>query len=195
MAMQMDSWTANRYELHKQALGCIDMAVKADDEFKAIFGRSYPLVEEYRCEDAETVLVTAGSAVGTAREVIDALRADGLQVGLVKIRMFRPFPVQKVRKALGNRKKVLVIERDISSGQCGIVYQELKWALYRAEVARTPQVFGFVGALGGEDITPDLIEKAIKYTMNNDPPEQEAIWLGLRQEEKDDYDKRTVKVF
>ena len=193
--MGIGSWTGNRYDLHKQALGCIDMAEKVDAEFKAIFGRSYPIVEEYGCEDADTVLVTAGSAVGTAREVIDGLKAKGLKVGLVKIKMFRPFPVDKVRLALGNRKKVLVIERDISSGQCGIFFQELKWALYRADGAKTPQMFGFVGALGGEDITPDLIEKAIKYAISNDPPKQEAIWLGLRQEEKDDYDKRTVKVF
>jgi pyruvate ferredoxin oxidoreductase alpha subunit len=172
------------------------MAVKADDEFKTVFGRSYPLVEEYRCEDADTVLVTAGSAVGTARQVIDDLKAKGLKVGLVKLKMFRPFPLEKVRKALGNRKKVLVIERDISSGQCGIFYQELQWALYRKRVTgKNPQVFGFVGGLGGEDITPELIEKAIKYTINNDPPQQEAIWLGLRTEDKDDYDRNTVKVF
>jgi len=193
--MGMGSWTGNRYDLHKLALGCIDMAEQVDAEFKAIFGRSYPIVEEYGCEDADTVLVTAGSAVGTARDVIDGLKSKGLKVGLVKIKMFRPFPVEKVRKALSNRKKVLVIERDISSGQCGIFFQELKWALYRGDGAKTPQMFGFVGALGGEDITPDLIEKAITYTIGNEPPKQEAIWLGLRQEEKDDYDKRTVKVF
>ncbi len=192
----MGSWTGNRYDLHKLALGCIDMAEKADSEFKAIFGRSYPIVEEYRCDGADTVLVTAGSAVGTSRQVIDELRTRGLKVGLVKIKMFRPFPVEKVRQALGNRKKVLVIERDISSGQCGIFYQELQWALYRSKTAdRTPQVYGFVGGLGGEDITPQLIEKAIMYTINNDVPRQEAIWLGLKQEEKDDYDRNTVKVF
>lgn len=191
----MASWTGNRYDLHKLALKCLDMAVKADEEFKAIFGRSYPLVEEYRCEDAETVLVTVGSTAGTTRQVIDDLKARGHQVGLVKIKMFRPFPLAMVRKALGGRKKILVIERDISAGQCGIFYQEIKWALYNNTSGRNTPIYGFVGGLGGEDITPELIEKAIMYTIENDPPQQEAIWLGLKTEDKDDYDRSTVKVF
>ena len=191
---QMGSWTGNRYDLHKLSLKCINMAVQANDEFEAIFGRGYPLVEEYRCEDAEVVLVTVGSAVGTARQVIDELKATGLKVGLVKLKMFRPFPLEMVRKVLGSRKKVLVIERDISAGQCGIFYQELKWALYNNTTSKSTAVYGFVGGLGGEDITPELIEKAIMYTIENDPPKQEAIWLGLQTEDKDDYDRNTVKV-
>ena len=190
----MGPWTKNRYDLHKLELEAFEKADRADAEFKEIFGRSYPIVEEYRCDDAEVVLVTAGSAVGTARQVIDELKERGLKVGLVKLKMFRPFPVDRIRKALGNRKKVLVIERDISSGQCGIMYQELNWALYKNKTAEGPKLYGFVGALGGEDITPGLIEKAIDYTINNEPPEQEAIWLGLPMEDKDDYDKRTIKV-
>ena len=184
------SWTANRYDLHKLELSCLRVAAQADAEFEAIFGRSYPLVEEYRCDDADLVLVTVGSAVGTAREVIDDLKNRGYKVGLMKLKMFRPFPLQKVRQALAGKKKVAVIERDISSGQCGIFYQEIKWALYN----HTP-IYGFVGGLGGEDITPGLIEKAIKYALENDPPEQEAIWLGLQKEEVDDYDRSTVKIF
>jgi pyruvate/2-oxoacid:ferredoxin oxidoreductase alpha subunit len=192
---QMANYTANRYDLHKLELQCLAMADKADAEFKAIFGRSYPIVEEYRCDDADVVLVTIGSAVGTARQVIDDLKDRGVKVGLVKLKMFRPFPLDKIRKSLRNRKKVLVIERDISSGQCGIIYQEIKWALYDNKSTRNTFVYGFVGGLGGEDITPELIEKAIMYTIENDPPKQEAIWLGLKKEEKDDYDRSTVKVF
>jgi len=165
--------------------------VKADQEFKEIFGRSYPLVEEYRCDDAEMVLVTIGSAVGTARHVIDELKEKGHKVSLFKLKMFRPFPLEKVRKALSGKKKVAVIERDISPGQCGIFHQEIKWALYN----NTP-IYGFVGGLGGEDLTPQLIEKAIMYTLEHDPPKQEAIWLGLQgKEASDDYDRNTVKVF
>ncbi|MEE8412948.1 MAG: transketolase C-terminal domain-containing protein, partial [Dehalococcoidales bacterium] len=148
------------------------------------------IVEEYKCEGAEMVLVTVGSAVGTARQVIDDMQDRGYKVGLVKLKMFRPFPLEKIRKALKGRKKIAVIERDISSGQCGIFYQEIKWAIYD----KTP-IYGFVGGLGGEDLTPELIEKAIMYSLENDPPNQEAIWLGLQKEEVDDYDRRTVKVF
>ncbi len=190
----MGSWTGNRYDLHKLSLQCIDMAVKANNEFEKIFGRGYPIVEEYKCDDAEVVLMTMGSAVGTAREVIDDLRSSGHKVGLLKLKMFRPFPLELVRKSLKNKKKILVIERDISAGQCGIIYQELKWALYNNTTSKAVPVYGFVGGLGGEDITPGLIEKAIMYTIENDPPHQEAIWLGLKTEDKDDYDRHTVKV-
>jgi len=188
------SFTENRYELHKLVLKCLDMADQADEEFEAIFGRSHPVVEEYQCEDADTVLVTVGSSVGTARQVINKLKDEGHKVGLVKLKMFRPFPLEKIRQALGGKKKVAVIERDISSGQCGIFYQEIKWALYNHTSAYNPAIYGFVGGLGGEDITPGLIEKAIMYTIENDPPEQEAIWLGLEKKEIDDYDRNTVKV-
>ena len=187
-------WTGNRYDLHKLELQCLDMAVQADQEFNEIFGRSYPLVEEYRCDDADVVLVTVGSAVGTARQVIDELKAKGCKVGLVKLKMFRPFPLEMVRKALRGKKKVAVIERDISSGQCGIFYQEIKWALYDSASNNNPHLYGFVSGLGGEDITPELIEKAIMYAVENNPPQQEAIWLGLDKEEVDDYDRRTLKI-
>jgi len=181
--------TGQRYDLHKLELQSLDMAVQADEEFKAIFGRSYPLVEEYKCEDAEMVLVTNGSAVGTARQVIDELRDRGHKVGLVKLKMFVPFPLEKVRKVLAGKKKIAVIERDISPGQCGIIYQQIKWALYN----NTP-IYGFCGGLGGEDITLKLIEKAIMYTLENDPPQQEALWLGLEKEDIDDYDRNAVKI-
>ncbi|MFC1954688.1 pyruvate ferredoxin oxidoreductase [Chloroflexota bacterium] len=187
---RMGSNTGQRYDLHKLELQSLDMADQADEEFKAIFGRSYPMVEEYKCDGAEMVLVTNGSAVGTARQVIDELNDKGHKVGLVKLKMFVPFPLEKVRKALAGRKKIAVIERDISPGQCGIIYQQIKWALYN----NTP-IYGFCGGLGGEDITPKLIEKAIMYTLENDPPQQEALWLGLEKEDIDDYDRNAVKIF
>ena len=186
-------YTGEKYDLHKLELQCLDMAVQANEEFKEIFDRSYPLVEEYKCDDAEMILVTAGSAVGSARQVIDELKEKGLQVGLVKLKMFRPFPVERIRQALGGKKKVAVIERDVSPGQCGIMCQEIKWALQNH--SDNTSVYGFCGGLGGEDITPELIEKAIMYTLENDLPKQEALWLGLDKEEIDDYDRNSVKVF
>jgi pyruvate ferredoxin oxidoreductase alpha subunit len=132
-----------------------------------------------------------GSAASTGRYVIDDLQDRGYKVGLIKLKLFRPFPIDLIRNALSGRKKVAVIERDISPGQCGIFYQEIKWALYN-----NVPIYGFVGGLGGEDITPELIEKALMYTIENDPPQQEAIWLGLEEKgQSDDYDKHTVKVY
>ena len=187
---------ADRYELHKLEDQCVITALTANKEFYELFGRSYPLVEDYMIEDAELVVVCSGSAVGTCRHVVNRLRNKGQKVGLVKIKMFRPFPREMVRGMLSGTKKVAVIERDISPGQCGIFYQEIKWALYtNANRSFTP-IYGFVAGLGGADITPKLIEKAITYAMDNDPPQQEVIWLGLEEKKiPDEYDRSTIKIY
>ena len=184
-----------RYEIQKAQDRCADVALRADDEFQALFGRGYPLVEEYRCSDADVVVVMVGSSVGTGRYVIDKLRGKEIKVGLVKIKMFRPFPVELVRRALAKRKKIAIIERDISPGQCGVFSQEIKWALNSGVTEGCAPVYGFVCGLGGRDISPGLIEKAIMFTLVNDPPRQQVIWLGL--EEKgvtDEYDRSTLKM-
>ncbi len=138
---------ADRYELHKRESQCLATATACDEAFRAVFGRGYSPVEEYCCEDADVVLVMSGSAVGTARDVIDRIREEGHRVGLLKIKMFRPFPKDLLREKLAGRKKIAVIERDLSPGQCGIFYQELKWALCGSE--EPLELFGFVSGLGG----------------------------------------------
>jgi len=184
---RLRSRTANKYEQHKLSLKCLEEGARVNEEFAAMFGRSWPLVEEYKCDDADVIVVPLGSAAGTGRHVINELRARGHKVGLLKLKMFRPFPVELVRKALSGRK-VAVIERDVSPGQCGILHQEIKWALYDG----TP-TYGFVGGLGGEDISAQLIEKAIMYAIENGP--QDVIWLGVEErEEVDDYDRKSIKV-
>lgn len=94
------------------------------------------------------------------------------------MKMFRPFPLGLVRGALGGKRKIAVIERDLSPGQCGIFYQEIKWALNTGKGDHAI-IYGFVAGLGGADITPGLIEKAILFTMVKKRPPGEVIWLGL----------------
>jgi pyruvate/2-oxoacid:ferredoxin oxidoreductase alpha subunit len=184
----------DRYELHKQESRCLEKVIECDRAFEAVFGRSYPPVEEYGCEGADVVVMLAGSAAGTARFVVDRMKKKGLNVGLVKLKMFRPYPKELLRAALAGRKKILVIDRDISVGQCGIIYQELKWALSGLTVC--DQVYGFVSGLGGADITPMLIEKAIQFTLSADRPGRDVHWLGLgRWESEDHYDRSAVKIF
>jgi pyruvate/2-oxoacid:ferredoxin oxidoreductase alpha subunit len=184
----------DRYELHKQESQCIAKAIECDREFRAIFGRGYSPVEECHRDRSDVVVVMAGSAVGTGRFVVDAMRQRDYNVGLVKLKMFRPFPKELLRDAIGDKKKVLVIDRDISAGQCGIIYQELKWALSGLDVCN--QVYGFVSGLGGADITPMLIEKAIQFTTDADRPRHDVHWLGLEKWEREDqYDRDAVKIF
>jgi pyruvate ferredoxin oxidoreductase alpha subunit len=180
----------SRYELHKAENQCVDAILKANQEFQVLFGRGYPPVEEYKCDDADLVVVTCGSTFGTCRTVIESLRDKGYKVGLVKLKMFRPFPRELIRRVLTGRKKIAVIERDLSPGQCGIIYQEIKWALH----TNVP-MYGFVSGLGGGDITPELIDKAILFSLREDPPQHEVIWLGLvKKETTDEFDRISIKI-
>lgn len=152
---------------------------KIYDKFEEIFGRRYDAVEEYRCDDAELILVTSGTVSSTARVVIDKLREDGRRVGRLSIRMFRPFPVEKVCQVLRGRKKIAVLDRNISFGQGGIFAQEVKAALCNEE--ERPQVFGFIAGLGGRDITPATIEEVIAKAEMLEAPEKEIEWVGLKE--------------
>ena len=103
-----------------------------DAEFKKIFGRSYGgQIEEYRTDDAEIVLVIMGSSTGTARVVVDKKREEGMKIGLIKLRLLRPFPRQRLAQALQGRKAVGVIDRSVCFGwNCGHLFMELKSLLY-----------------------------------------------------------------
>lgn len=150
-----------------------------DADFERHFGRRYGAVEAISCEDADVVLVTSGTITGTSRQVVADLRAEGERVGLLKMKLFRPFPTALVREILGATKKVAVIDRNFSFGATGIFAQELRAALYG--LPRPPVVFGFVAGLGGRDVTQDVIRDIYRRTRDNAAPESEAIWVGLSE--------------
>ncbi len=126
-------------------------------EFGEAFGRCYGVFDAYRCEDATTLLVTSGAVGSTARAAVDALRERGLAAGNLRIRAFRPFPAQALRRFLGRGVKLAVVDRNYSPGASGIFAQEIRAALYPA-TARPP-VFGYVAGLGGGDITVELLQE------------------------------------
>ncbi len=140
---------------HEEALGAWEQAGK---EWGELTGRPYGLVEEYRMEDAELVLVAAATVASTAREVIDAFRDEGVPAGLLRLRVFRPFPSELLRGILAGRKKVVVLDRNCSFGHHGIFHQEIKSALYGLPDADRPPMYGFIAGLGGRDIRPDDID-------------------------------------
>ena len=131
---------------------------EVEEEFFSRFGRRYGMAEEYRCEGAEAVIVTVGSMTGTAREVVDRMREKGLPVGLLKLRVLRPFPTEEIR-ALARRVKTLaVIDRNVShggGGGCGIICLDIKSALYGQR--QTPIILSLIAGLGGLDITEEMI--------------------------------------
>jgi pyruvate/2-oxoacid:ferredoxin oxidoreductase alpha subunit len=150
-----------------------------EDEFATIFGRRYGVVEVICCDDAEIVFVTSGTVTSTARSVIENLRGRGEKVGILKIRLFRPFPVEAVRGALRGAKKAAVIDRNFSFGASGIFAQEVRAAL--CNVPGHPPVFGFVAGIGGRDVTPEVLEEIYWKTKNSDAPDRESVWIGLQE--------------
>ncbi len=150
-----------------------------EEEFAGIFGRRYGAVEAVRCEDAEIVLVTSGTVTSTARLLLEELWAKGEKVGLLKIKLFRPFPVEAIRRALAGAKKVAVVDRNFSFGATGIFAQEVRAALCNAP--DHPPVFGFIAGLGGRDITTAVLASMVEQTRNAAAPPAESIWIGLTE--------------
>lgn len=137
-----------------------EVIVEVGDEFARIFGRDYGgLIEPYRCEGAAAILATMGALAGTAREVVDEMRADGKAVGLLKMRAFRPFPVPELRQALSQAEAVAVLDRDCSWGYEGALATDLKAALYG--LINPPTVLNFIGGLGGADVSPEQMKNML----------------------------------
>ncbi|MFH1349926.1 MAG: transketolase C-terminal domain-containing protein [Pseudomonadota bacterium] len=153
-----------------------------EEEFSNIFGRSYGgQIEEYRSDDADVVIVTMGSCTGTAKAVVDRKRDTGLKVGLIKIRMFRPFPVERLKKALNGKKAIGVIDRNVLySGFCGHVFFELKTVLKDLEPP-IPVSVNFIAGLGGTDIVPKMVERVIEtaYSAAEGKAVKPVTWLSL----------------
>lgn len=152
-----------------------------EKEFEVTFGRTHGgQIEEYRCEDADIVLLTIGSCTGTARVVVDQSRDKGLKAGLIKVRMFRPFPSERLARALMGKKAAGVIDRNVCFGwERGTLFMDLKAALYDLDV-RIP-LCNFICGLCGSDITKGHIERAINTTRlaAQGKPYREVTWLDL----------------
>jgi len=174
-----EHWMELRYKMQKAMEEAVAVTQQVGAEFGQVFGRAYDVVEKYRMDDADLALVTSGSIVGTSREVVDELRDKGQKVGLLKIRMFRPFPVAAVREALAGVKKAAVVDRNISYGVGGIFAAELKSALYGTP--HQPTVFPFIIGLGGRDVTPQSIRDIVAYAQEHDAPAEEIIWMEVKR--------------
>jgi len=175
-------YTEYRYKMcaaHERAKAKLD---EIDREFAKVFGRSYGgQIEEYRTEDAEFVIVTMGCSTGTAKVVVDKKREEGMKVGLVKIRMFRPSPRERLVRALSGKKAVGVIDRNVCYGwNCGHNYVELKTLLCDLK-GPPPKLLDFIAGLGGADITDRHVETVIERTFAamNDGGQEAVAWLSL----------------
>ncbi len=174
-----DAYMEMRF-LQQDALQKVPQALEAiEKDWLRMFGRSYGAVEAYRAEGADLLLVTSGTVTSTARAVVDARRAAGEAVGLLKVKMFRPFPTALLRDALRGVPRVAVLDRNVSPGHGGIFAEELRSALYDLPDAERPELFGFVLGLGGRDITPAVIDDVIERARAATVPGREDLWVGV----------------
>jgi len=132
------------------------------------FGRYYSLFETYKMKEARYALLAAGSSAGTVKEAVDRMRAAGIAVGMVKMRVFRPFPYQELRESLDGLSAVAVLDRSLSPGsQGGPLFSETRTALYDA--AKRPDIYAYTYGLGGRDISVEHIVTIIKELMKMSP--------------------------
>ena len=166
-----------RHDIQKAMEQVSDIFAKVEEEFTEIFGRTYGMVEKVFCDDAQVIMVVTGTAASTCRKVISDLRSQGEKVGMLKLKMFRPFPTDLIREHLGHVQKIAVVDRNFSFGASGIFAQEIRAALCNTH--NHPPVFGYITGLGGRDVTPEILTEIYWKTKNSAAPKDESVWVGL----------------
>ncbi len=149
---------------------------EVEKEFAETFGRSYNPIELYKCEGADEVVLIAGSTASTAKDAVDSMRKQGRNIGLARIRLFRPFPNEEIRSLASKVNKMIVIDRNISFGNQGIFFNEIKASLYNEK--NRPPVHGFIAGLGGRDMKTDditgIVEQADTCSI------EDVLWWGVK---------------
>lgn len=161
----------------------METILKAWDEFEKIFGRKYKPVESYKTDGAETLMLIMGSYAQTAELAIDELQKAGEKVGMITLRLWRPFPFEELKKAVKGVKNLIVLDRSISTGgPGGPVFGEIRAALY--DLPDRPRIVGFIAGLGGRDMRPEhfreMYEKGIKLAGEGFK-EASNVMLGVRE--------------
>lgn len=172
-------------EMRRQTVEAVESAKKVigeiNNEFAKSFGRDYGgLIDTYRMEDAEAALITIGTVTSTSREVVDELRREGKKVGLVKLRFFRPFPCEELKKVLSNVNAIGVVDRSISYHGGGPAFNEVCSALYGMSMP----VVNHLAGIGGRDVTEKQIKTMFEITLKAARGEKvkEINWHNTRGE-------------
>jgi len=170
------------FEMKRQQVDAMEHAFKIfldiGKELKKITKRDYYYFEEYKTKDAKAVIVVLNSTAGTTKTVIDKLRKQGKKVGLLKIRLFRPFPYKEIANALKNIKVVAVLDRSASFGAYAPVYKEIRNAVY--DLPKKPKLQSCIFGLGGRDISEEDIEKLFSDLLK-DKITEKVRYIGLRE--------------
>jgi len=173
-----------RYQVDEAMKNARKVIKEVGEEYGKRFGRSYGLIEKYKCDNARAVLITMGAITGVAKYVVDKMQEDGKPIGVVKLRVFRPFPVEELREMAKEVEAIGVIDRNISYGSAGggIGCVEIARALYHME--ERPLLAGFYAGLAGREVLPSHIEYAAEKLLKiceKGKVEKEIEWIGLRR--------------
>ncbi len=151
-----DYYFEHKYAVAQAMKAAKDVIIEVGKEFGKKFGREYGLFEAYKLDDAEIAMVALGSTAGTAKFVVDELREKGVKAGLLKLRVFRPFPHEEIARALSGLKAVAVMDRSDSFNSAGgPVFTEIRSALFDLE--KRPKLINYIYGLGGRDFKTDEI--------------------------------------
>jgi pyruvate ferredoxin oxidoreductase alpha subunit len=171
-----DYYFEHKYQQVKAMSHVIPVFKSVTRDYARLTGREYGVVEPYKVDDADYVVMAMGSTAGTLRFVVDQLRAEGKRVGSLKLRMFRPFPGEELAKVLEGKKAVAVMDRAASFGSSGPLFPEVRSALFDAP--HHPRLSNYVYGLGGRDIRPDELRHVFNNLMTN--AGETVNYLGVR---------------
>jgi pyruvate ferredoxin oxidoreductase alpha subunit len=180
-----DYYFEHKRQQEEAMRSALEIIKNTHEEYAEVSGRRYGngLVEQYRLEDAEVATVCLGSTAGTVKTVVDQLRANGVKAGLLRIRVFRPLPVQDIIKALQNVKAVAVMDRSCSfGGHGGPVFHEIRHVLYDSNIH--PHIVNYIYGLGGRDMSQRLVQKIYQdqaRILETRQIEQSVQFIGLRE--------------
>jgi len=152
-----------RHQIHLAAMNALQVHEEAAVEFERLFGRRHGVVERYRLDDAEDVLVMTNVFASKGKAAVDAARERGRKVGLLRLRVIRPWPVEAIRHALQGRRAVAVLDQNLAPGQGGILFQEIAACLYD-EALRPRALCSFIGGLGGKNVSEGEFDAIFERT-------------------------------
>jgi len=172
-----------RYFMYEAMENARKLIPEIDKEYGKLFGIEHGgHMEKYRCEDADLIVLSMGTIGSEAKLAIDSLREQGHKAGAARVRVFRPFPADEIRRMADNAQMLTVIDRQVSYGMEGPLHTEVKASLYSAK--DPPLTTGFITGLGGRDVTvrdiENMVHKSLQY-LKAGKVEKDVEWIGLKE--------------
>jgi pyruvate/2-oxoacid:ferredoxin oxidoreductase alpha subunit len=172
-----DHYFELRYKIYENMDRAGKLLVEAGEEFGEVLGHKYTPLEGYMLDDAEYVFVSAGAMTSNVRQAVRDMREKGIKAGLLRVIAFRPFPINEIRKVLAGRRKVAVMDRNMSAGHSGIFAEEIRSALLGQP--DVPPIYGYIVGLGGRDVRVETAMEILDDLLVREEPEM-ALFVGVK---------------